>query len=238
MFNLSISFKKSFTYIEPGTRRNENKVWPARVVSTIFVLVKSVKDIFKAFSSCPLIAKPLHLHEGHCCVWWGQAPAWSAAKTSTGASCRYWKRKIGNQKASGQWSRGPKKAFLFVRINANLISFSISMSIFNTFEIFRMFLTNLNVKYCKQYPIFRKLDMYRSTNFSFPKKFHLSSSPNPGQILMSYLFLNYFYLREIEARLFSEFFLSLIFGWDLNLELHFTSALKASDGGILLVAFA
>ena len=123
-------------------------------------------------------------------VWSGQAPAWSAAKTSTGASCRYWKRKIGNQKASGQWSRGPKKAFLFVRINANLISFTISMSIFNTFEIFRMFLTNLNVKYCKQYPIFRKLDMYRSTNFSFPKKFHLSSSPNPGQILMSYLFLN------------------------------------------------
>ena len=40
------------------------------MVSTIFVLVKSVKDIFEAFSSCPLVAKPLHLHEGHsvaCC---------------------------------------------------------------------------------------------------------------------------------------------------------------------------
>ena len=35
-------------------------------VSTIFVLVKSVEDIFKALSSCPLVAKPLHLHEGHC----------------------------------------------------------------------------------------------------------------------------------------------------------------------------
>ena len=37
-------------------------------VSTIFVLVKSVEDIFKALSSCPLVAKPLHLHEGHSVV--------------------------------------------------------------------------------------------------------------------------------------------------------------------------
>ena len=37
------------------------------MVSTIFVLVKSVKDVFETLSSSPFVAKPLHLHEGHCC---------------------------------------------------------------------------------------------------------------------------------------------------------------------------
>ena len=35
---------------------------------TIFILVKSVKDILKALSPRPLVAKPLHLHEGHSVV--------------------------------------------------------------------------------------------------------------------------------------------------------------------------
>ena len=36
---------------------------------TILILVKSVKDILKALSPRPLVAKPLHLHESHvaCC---------------------------------------------------------------------------------------------------------------------------------------------------------------------------
>ena len=65
MFNLSSSLKKSFTYIEPGTIRNDDKVRQIIVAFTILILVKSVKDILKALSPRPLVAKPLHLHEGH-----------------------------------------------------------------------------------------------------------------------------------------------------------------------------
>ena len=65
MFNLSSSLKKSFTYIEPGTIRNDNEVRQIIVAFTILILVKSVKDIFEAFPSGPLVSEPLHLHEGH-----------------------------------------------------------------------------------------------------------------------------------------------------------------------------
>ena len=64
IFNLSSSFRKSFTYMEPKTIPIE-KPLPCNANHTVLVLVKSVKDIFEAFPSGPLVSEPLHLHEGH-----------------------------------------------------------------------------------------------------------------------------------------------------------------------------
>ena len=135
MFNLSSSLKKSFTYIEPGMICNDNEVrqiivaWLpflflsnlSKTFSKPFLLALSSPSLFICMKAILLfvVTTGTRLVCRLCCLLCTCVTTTSTGSicrlTSTDASCRYWNRRIGNQKAaSGQ---GIRKAYTHAYTN-------------------------------------------------------------------------------------------------------------------------